>query len=124
MKFDADEKAKQMAWFNTEACVAHEGKEYRLTESEIGAIHSRGNYWHLEGDPSSWLVTALVGRLKSKFRKVLPREKVIELAAEILKSSVGKVESALNWNANYMAFHDGGSPEEHHIYPNLFGRTC
>lgn len=106
-----------MAWFDTEATVIHEGKDYRLTIAEIENIHSRSNYWHLEGDPSSWLVTSLVSRVKFKFRKALPRAKAIELAAGILKLTPGKVESTLDWNANYMAFHDGGTIEENHVYP-------
>lgn len=117
MQFDAQEKARQMAWFDTEAFVVHEGREYRLTLAEIERIHGRANYWHHKGDPSSWLVCSLVSKLKSKFRKTLPRARIMELVAGILQVSVGKVESSLDWNANYMAFHDGGTPEEHHIFP-------
>ena len=117
MKLDPEEKAKQMSWFDTEARVVFKGEKYGLSYDEIAEIHGPAYYWHYEGDPSSWLVARMVTCLRRKYKGVLPRAKVIELAGGILKRTVEQVESTLNWNANYMAFHDGGIPEEEHAYP-------
>ena len=45
------------------------------------------------------------------------RAQVIALCAQTLNITPEKLEQALDWNANYMAWHDGGSVEETHVWP-------
>jgi hypothetical protein len=51
------------------------------------------------------------------FSQKLTRAQVIELCAQTLHMTVQEIESALHWNANYMACHDGGSAGENYVWP-------
>ncbi|MBN2441104.1 MAG: hypothetical protein JXJ04_07150 [Spirochaetales bacterium] len=102
--------------FNHNAAVEYKNKEYTITEPELKSIYSTGNYWHHRTDPSSWLCEALVRLAKRKFGNRLPRKQVIQLCAQLLNITPEKVESTLDWNANYMAWHDGGTVEENHVW--------
>ncbi|MFT7580089.1 MAG: hypothetical protein ACI9MR_001756 [Myxococcota bacterium] len=62
-------------------------------------------------------MTALVRRLRQKFQSTLPRLQLIELAAGILRSTPDRVESTLDWSANYLAGRDGAASEGYHCYP-------
>lgn len=105
------------AFFNREARVLHDGAEYGFSEEDFEKLDSPGNYWHHRTDPSSWLCASVVLHAKIKFRGRLPRAVLIRLCADTLNITEGKLEDSLDWNANYMAFHDGGTAEEHHVYP-------
>ena len=85
-------------------------------EDDFMEIISPSNYWHGRSDPSSWLCEAIVRLGKSKFHKVLPRNAVITLCADALNITHEKLESSLDWNAGYMAWHEGGSVEEFHVW--------
>ena len=102
--------------FNMDASVTYKNKVYTLTGDELKSIYSTENYWHSRTDPSSWLSEALVRLAKRKFPKSLPRKKVIALCAQLLNVTPGHLEGTLDWNANYMAWHDGGTPEDHHVW--------
>ena len=112
------EKLKiQLSYFNREATVEHEGKSYQFTESDFKQLNSRSNYWHHKKGPSSWLSEATVSLGKRKFKGKMPRAKIIELCALTLNVSSSKLESSLDWNANYMAYRDGRSADYYHPYP-------
>ncbi|MBN1524817.1 MAG: hypothetical protein JW904_10055 [Spirochaetales bacterium] len=117
MKTDKkDEFDKWFANFNAEACVDYNNKEYRLTLEELKSMYSSLNYWHSKTDPGSWLSESLVRLAKRKYKGILPRKVVISLCAGLLNITPEKLESNLDWNANYMAWHDGGTPEQEHVW--------
>ncbi len=107
-----------LAYFNREACVFHDGKEYRFSEKDFEKLDRDSLYWHNPTDPSTWLCAATVNQALIKFGDELPRAKLIRFCADTLNISLEKLESSLDWNANYMAFHDGGTVEEYHVYPS------
>jgi hypothetical protein len=115
-----DDKDKQfIKWlnnFNSSAFVDYNGKKYRITSKELESIYSTGHYWHHKTDPSSWLSEAMVTMAKRKFKGKLPRDHVILLCSRLLNITPEKLEGNLEWNANYMAWHDGGAPEDHHAW--------
>jgi hypothetical protein len=102
--------------FNSKAFVEYNNRKYRITQRELKSIYATLHYWHHKTDPSSWLSEALVRKAKIKFSGKLPRDVVISLCAQLLHVTPEKLESTLNWNANYMAWHDGGTPEDHHVW--------
>lgn len=104
-------------YYNREAIVTHQGKEYQFTEKDFKELNRYLNYWHNRTDPSTWLCAATVKHAILKFSSKLPRAKLIDLCAQTLNISKQKLEGALDWNANYLAFHDGGTVEEYHVYP-------
>ncbi|MBD3278037.1 MAG: hypothetical protein GF388_07045 [Candidatus Aegiribacteria sp.] len=106
-----------LAYFNRDASIVHHGKEYSFTGEDYEELNRDSLYWHNPTDPSTWLCAATVQRAIINFGDELPRKKLIKLCAETLNISMQKLENYLDWNANYMAFHDGGSPEENHVYP-------
>ncbi len=108
-----------MAFFDLNAKVSFEGVDIEISEAEIRRLINRGNSfnWHGEGDPTSQLVERTVRFARRKWGAKLPRAKIIEMAAKILRQSPDRIESSLDWTANYMAWHEGGSPEEFHPYP-------
>lgn len=106
-----------LSYFNREARVSHGGNEYRFCEEDFERLNSDSLYWHNPTDPSTWLCAAMVQQAMIRFGDELPRTKLIQLCADTLNISVKKLEGSLDWNANYMAWHDGGTVEEHHVYP-------
>lgn len=117
MEQDQDKLLKE--WlnnFNTRAFIEYKNIKYKINPKELKTIYSKGNYWHHKTDPSSWLSVALVSLAKRKYSHKLPRHIVISLCAQLLNITSEKLESSLDWNANYMAFHDGGTPEENHVW--------
>jgi len=117
MEKDKEEKTDEwLNTFNSKASVKYNNKEYRITVNELKSIYSPMNYWHHRTDPSSWLCEALVNFARRKFTKKIPRKEVILLCAGLLNITPEKLESSLDWNANYMAWHDGGTPEDYHAW--------
>ena len=102
--------------FNLEARVLHQGEEYRFSEEDFEMLNSPSCYWHGRTDPSSWLCAATVLHAKRKFRGRLPRALIIKLCALTLNITEERLEDSLDWNASYMAWHDGGTVEEYHSY--------
>ena len=107
-----------LSYYNRNTKVLHQGMEYKFSEEDFKYLNRLSNYWHNEKSPSSWLCSFAVNHAKVKFGKYLPREKLIKLCADTLNITADKLESTLNWNANYIAWHDGGKPEDHHVYPD------
>jgi hypothetical protein len=108
---------KALEFFNRAAYVtAADGTRCALSEQDFEELN-RSNYWQHRSDPSTWLVAATVLRARHLFSRKLTRAQVIELCAQTLHMTVQEIESALHWNANYMAWHDGGSAEENHVWP-------
>ena len=108
-----------LSYYNRGAKIEHEGQEYCFSEEDFKYLNRPANYWHHSRSPSSWLCCVAVNHAKKKFVKILPREKLIAFCADTLNITAQELENTLNWNANYMAWHDGGSPEEHHAYPDV-----
>lgn len=104
-----------LAFFSREARVVFEGIEYRFSEDDFAGLNSPSNYWHNRTDPSSWLCAATVVLARIRFSG-LPRDRLIRLCADTLNITGKKLEDSLDWHANYMAWHDGGTVEEHHPY--------
>ena len=114
-----EEKLKEyLTFFNREATIDHEGKAYTPGEEDFNYLNKGGtNYWTNKTSPSSWLTCDTVDYYRRKYSKEVPREKVIDLCAQVLNIEPAEVERLLDWNARYMAFHDGMTPEETHIWP-------
>ena len=43
-------------------------KEYIIKESDILKFENKLNYWHLKGDPSSWLTENIYNFIKTKYK--------------------------------------------------------
>lgn len=115
---DKNKYAKYLSYFNRDAAIEHNGKTYKATEIDFSKLNIRGNYWHTKTDPSTWLTTATVRHFKIKFGKTLPASKIVELAARVLNVDDSSIKSALDWNARYTSWHDGGNPEDYHVLPD------
>ncbi len=106
-----------LSFFNREAhVIGSDGIRYAFDEADFAELNNASNYWHGREDPSSWLCTATVNRARNKFRGKLTRKQAIDLCAQTLNITPAKLEQTLDWNANYMAWHDGGSYEENHVW--------
>jgi hypothetical protein len=108
-----------LAFFNRSAvAIGADGSECRFSEEDFRKLNE-GNYWHHKHDPSSWLCSSTVYRARNKFGARLKRKDIIRLCADTLNITPKKLEESLDWNANYLAFHDGTTAEENHPYlPN------
>ncbi|MEN8208807.1 MAG: hypothetical protein ABFR50_06115 [Candidatus Fermentibacteria bacterium] len=115
---DNEQSKMYLSYYNRKAKTEHQGQEYSFSEEDFEYLNSASNYWHHEQSPSTWLCWSTVNLARRKFGEILPRNKLILLCADTLNITVEKIESSLNWNANYMAWHDGGVPEEYHAYPD------
>lgn len=104
-------------FFNRNASVSLNGKEYRFDEDDFSMLNTSSNYWHHKTDPSTWLCEAIVRLGRKNFGVELGREMTISLCAATLNISAEKLEKALEWNAGYMAWHDGGEAGYHHVWP-------
>ena len=97
--------------------TAADGRTFGFDDTDLAALGGPGLGWNAPGDPSSWLCCATVARGRAKFAPSLGRADIVRLCAATLGISEAALEQALDWNANYMAWHDGGSPDENHPYP-------
>lgn len=88
-----------------DAEVTHEGRTVRFTAAEARACQSAGNDWHGPGSPSTWLATAVFTHVRARF--ALPNEPALLLAAHSLGITVEDLRGKLEWNENYMRWHDG-----------------
>jgi hypothetical protein len=101
-------------YFCKDAKLRFNGVDYALEEKDFEELSN--DYWHGEGDPSTWLCASTVVHIRSKWKE-LPRAQVIKLASLVLGVSVDHLEEMLDWNAHYRANHDGSTPEACHVYP-------
>ncbi len=115
---DTEQLKKYLSYYNRKAKIEHQGREYRFSEEDFEFLNSSSNYWHHSKSPSSWLCCSTVNHAKRIFGKILPRDKLIVFCADTLNITVQELERTLDWNANYMAWHDGGEPEDYHAYPD------
>lgn len=113
--YDKEQLAQYLSFYNRDAKIKYKGKIYSATEEDFDRLNIRGNYWHFKTDPSSWLTAAAVSHFKWKFKK-LPRSQVIDLVAQVLNVDISRIEGSLDWNARYTAWHDGGKPEDYHVF--------
>lgn len=105
-----------LTFFNRKAvAVGSGGAECRFSEEDFQALNE-SNYWHHKQDPSSWLCSSAVSRARNRFGTKLKRQEIMALCAETLNITSKKLEDTLDWNANYLAFHDGTTVEENHAY--------
>lgn len=118
LHYDKEQSKLYLSYYNRKARIEHQGQEYSFSEEDFEYLNRSSNYWHHSKSPSSWLCCATVNHAKKKFGKTLPRDKLVGLCADTLNVTVQKLESTLNWNADYMAWHDGGKPEDYHVYPD------
>ncbi len=106
-----EERKTYLQQFDLEASVDVDGTHYRLTGDDL-IPHNN------PGDPTStWYKCSLIGRMRSRLSPPLTRFAVLSLVAAVLKTTVEELESAMEWNANYMAWHDGGDACENHVWP-------
>lgn len=111
-EFAPHQKEEYLAQFDRTASVTFEGKTYQIPDSLLlEMITSR------HGIDSSWFVADIVGRVKFLYGKVLPRNLAIALTAATIKTTAQYIEDTLDWNANYMAGHDGMDVEMVHVWP-------
>lgn len=106
-----------LEYFSRDAHVIVDGQRYAFTEQDLEAIAMDGRFYFLEGGLNSSVYSSAIGLAKRRFRPQLSRAQIIEICAATLKTTVDDVENSLEWTANYMAFHDGTSPDENHPYP-------
>ena len=103
--------------FRPASVTGPDGALYAFGADDLAALTQPGLGWHAAGDPSSWLCSAAVSHARHKFGAHLGRADIVALTAATLGISPSALEQALDWNANYLAWHDGGSPDQNHVYP-------
>lgn len=106
-----------LEYFSRDAHVVVDERRYAFTEEDLHEIAMQGRHHMLAGGLNSSVFSGVVALAKRRFRPHLVRAQIIELCAATLKTTVDDVERSLEWTANYMAMHDGTSPEENHPYP-------
>lgn len=106
-----------LEYFSRDAHVVVDGQRYAFTEEDLQELAMQGRFYMVEGGLNSSVYSSTVYLAKRRFRPPLGRAQIIELCAATLKTTAEDVERSLEWTANYMAFHDGTSPDENHPYP-------
>ena len=89
-----------------DAEIEHEGRRYTFSAAEGRALEHGTQYWHREGDPSSWLAVATFEAARERMAD-LPEAIALELAARTLQITVEKLRRSIDWHENYMRWHDG-----------------
>ena len=94
------------------------GISYQLGEDLLTRVFPPYDiYWSNEDTPPKDVCVRIVGVAKAALDQKLPRRILLQLCADTLKMSLSALEAMLDWEANYMAWHDGGTPDEHHVFP-------
>ena len=88
------------------ARLEHEGRALELLPAELAPLAVNAASWHGPGDPSSWLSVNVFQLARRKFPG-LSNETLLELAGKALGISAQALRSAIEWNENYMRWHDG-----------------
>ncbi len=104
--------------FDRDAHVVVDGTRYAWSEEDFHELAMAARYFcYFPNGLNSSVYSNIVRTARRKFRPRLTRAQIIALCAATLKTTVEDVEQSLTWTANYMAFHDGGDPEQEHPYP-------
>lgn len=107
-----------LAHFDRDAHVMVDGKRYALSEADLDEIARSAQYYvYFPTGLNSSVYARTVSLAKLALRPPLARAQIIALCAATLRTTVEQLEQSLSWTANYMAFHDGGDPEQEHPYP-------
>lgn len=61
-----------LTYYNREAKVTHQEKEYKFTEKDFRELNRYLNYWHNRTDPSTWLCVATVKHAIKNFQVNCP----------------------------------------------------
>ena len=94
-----------MSYF-VDAVVEFEDQSFRFPAEEARRFEDSLNYWHRAGDPSTWLSVTIFTEARVR-TKGAPDEVALELAAKVLGITVEKLRANIEWNENYMRWHDG-----------------
>jgi len=89
-----------------DAEITRDGKRHRFTKREGDRLVSRTNYWHGEGDPSSWLCAAAFQRMRAKHGS-LSQDDVLVLVAAAMQIAPRKLRESIAWHEQYVRWHDG-----------------
>lgn len=89
-----------------DAEIEYEGRVYRFSAEEGRALEHGIQYWHGEGDPSSWLAAAAFEAVRERMGDV-PDAAVLELTARAMGITVQELRDSIEWHENYMRWHDG-----------------
>ncbi len=98
--------SKYLEYSDLSASVEFKDKIFSFSREDIEKLNQPMNYWHHADSPSSWVCTAITDLGKKKFKNILPLEKINELCARTLRISDKKLAESLEWDKNYMAWHD------------------
>jgi hypothetical protein len=97
---------KDPAGYFHDATVASGDQTYHFSVEDGRAIQNAGNYWHRPGDPSTWLAVAVF--LEARQRVGAAGDQIaLELAAKALGTTVERLRGNIEWNENYMRWHEG-----------------
>lgn len=83
-----------------------EGRVLTFSIDEGQSEENSGNYWHGPGDPSTWLAVAVFQAVRRKY-ELIGNAPALELAAQNLGITVGKLLASIDWHEHYMQWHDG-----------------
>ena len=109
---------EHLALFDRAAQVVVDGTAYGWSEDDLHELAMAGRYYPcVLGGLNSSVFASAVSIARQRFRPGLGRAQIIALCATTLRTTVESVEQSLQWRANYMAFHDGGDPDQEHPYP-------
>jgi len=89
-----------------DASVEYEGRTVHFTAEEGRAMKGSTNYWHGPANPSTWLAVATYWAAREKLKDA-PEAVALELAAGVLGITVNDLRSSIEWNEQYMRWHDG-----------------
>lgn len=108
---------EHLASFDRDAHLMVDGQKYELTLDDLREVAAEGQYFHCSpGHYNSSVTARLVDVARRRFGPKLVRAQVLALCAATLRTTVDAVEHSLDFTANYMAMHDGTTPEENHPY--------
>ncbi len=107
-----------LSCFNREASVIVGGIAYQLGEDLLTKVFPPYDiYWSPQNTPPKDVCIRVVGVAKASLEQKLSRRVLLQLCADTLRIPLSALEDMLDWEANYMAWHDGGTPDEHHVFP-------
>ena len=86
--------------------IEFEGRSFCFSAEEAQALENSANYWHGPGDPSSWLAVAVFIKARERAQGA-PVDVALNLAAQVLGVTAGRLRSLIEWHEQYMRWHDG-----------------
>ena len=96
----------QQASYLQDASVEWNGQTFQFSAADGRALESRGNYWHGPADPSTWLAVAVFLEAQQRVGEA-GNDVALELAAKALGITAEQLRSSIEWQEQYMRFHDG-----------------